>query len=299
MDDDNVSTDIEIVIGGAGADTLGGSEANDTLIGGSGDDAIDGNGGDDMLIGGFGGDDLDGGTGNDTLQAGAGDDSLSGEDGSDRLLGETGTDSFDGGDDADAIVSRDGTREDVSCGDGVDSADADAFDNLDDDCEKQSGFVAGAAISISARSLKMTRDGLVTIHVVCVRTPKDCDGHLTVTAPDNKRLRKKTLGGEDFSVSSGDSDDVEITLSKAARRAVISGKRLPVRVRSTVANTPDVSQTVTIKAPKAEEEGQEAFGQDDADRRLRPDLVPSPTSKPTPETAGSPVQKTGPGGTGN
>lgn len=64
---DNVKTDIEIAIGGAGADTLSGSPNADELHGGPQDDVISGAGGDDVLIGDSGNDTLNGEGGNDTF----------------------------------------------------------------------------------------------------------------------------------------------------------------------------------------------------------------------------------------
>jgi Ca2+-binding RTX toxin-like protein len=85
---DNVSTDIEIVIGGAGNDLIVGSMRNDTLIGGQGNDT---------LIGGDGNDLLAGGAGTDLLQGGGGDDVLLGIDGA-------ASDTLDGGDGVDAVA---------------------------------------------------------------------------------------------------------------------------------------------------------------------------------------------------
>jgi Ca2+-binding RTX toxin-like protein len=72
---DNVHSDVEIVIGGAGNDEitgnrfnniLSGGGGNDLLFGGYGRDVLNGNAGKDRLIGGGGGDLLLGGSGNDT-----------------------------------------------------------------------------------------------------------------------------------------------------------------------------------------------------------------------------------------
>ena len=53
---DNVQTNVENVLGGAGADTLGGSAAGNTLDGGAGEDYSDGGAGSDTLVGGDAGD---------------------------------------------------------------------------------------------------------------------------------------------------------------------------------------------------------------------------------------------------
>ncbi len=83
---------IENALGGAGGDTLIGSETANTLDGGAGADVLRGNGGDDHLTGGAGNDTLDGGSGNDTLAGG--------ED-NDTLIGGAGNDTLDGGDGSD------------------------------------------------------------------------------------------------------------------------------------------------------------------------------------------------------
>jgi Ca2+-binding RTX toxin-like protein len=64
------------ITGGAGDDTLAGSNAADTLGGGSGADSLTGNGGADTLLG------------------GAGDDAITGGDGADSQTGGAGTDTF-------------------------------------------------------------------------------------------------------------------------------------------------------------------------------------------------------------
>jgi Ca2+-binding RTX toxin-like protein len=60
---DNVRTDVEVVVGGQGDDTITGSPNSDTLFGGPGDDHINGGGGNDDLHGQDGYDYYDGGDG--------------------------------------------------------------------------------------------------------------------------------------------------------------------------------------------------------------------------------------------
>jgi Ca2+-binding RTX toxin-like protein len=75
---DNVESDIETVLAGAGNDTLTGSVNNDSLDGGAGNDVILGGNGNDTLIGGLGADSLVGGSGTDVFNAldGSGTDTL-------------------------------------------------------------------------------------------------------------------------------------------------------------------------------------------------------------------------------
>jgi len=92
--------------GGAGDDTLTGSDDADTILGGAGLDVIAGNNGDDTLLGGAdadmisggdGNDFIDGNDGDDTALGDAGDDSLMGSFGNDMLVGDIGNDTIDGG----------------------------------------------------------------------------------------------------------------------------------------------------------------------------------------------------------
>lgn len=69
---------VNIISGGAGADTISGGSLGDTLRGGEGNDTLYGGAGDDLLEGGDGNDTLDGGRGADILRGGAGDDILGG-----------------------------------------------------------------------------------------------------------------------------------------------------------------------------------------------------------------------------
>ena len=169
---DNVHSDIEHVVGGAGDDTIVGSPANETLDGWQGDDVLDGGAGADHLVGGAGFDavsyegrvtgvqvTLDGVAGdgepgeNDWVDAdvegaigGAGADHLTGSNRRDSLLGLGGADVIDGGreedvldggDGDDSITSREleGFSDSVVCGAGVDGVVADSLDVIASDCE--------------------------------------------------------------------------------------------------------------------------------------------------------------------
>jgi len=101
------------LLGGAGDDSLAGSDRDDVLNGGKGNDHLSGGKGLDELLGGEGADVLDGGAGNDilwgganndALHGGADDDNLGGESGNDFLNGGSGTDVLNGGDDNDYLL---------------------------------------------------------------------------------------------------------------------------------------------------------------------------------------------------
>lgn len=86
--------------GTAGADTLVGGTADDTLAGFDGNDSLTGGGGGDVMYGDEGHDTLSGGEGDDVLWGdfdSVGNDSLSGGDGDDELIGEAGDDTLSGG----------------------------------------------------------------------------------------------------------------------------------------------------------------------------------------------------------
>lgn len=76
---------------------LGGGDGNDTIAGTAGKDWLTGNGGDDVIDGGAGNDLLMGNEGDDTLRGGAGDDILYGGQGDDLLHGGAGADTLFGG----------------------------------------------------------------------------------------------------------------------------------------------------------------------------------------------------------
>ena len=82
---DNVDSDVENITGGAGKDTLTGSNAANTILGGGGSDTIFGQGGSNTLDGGPKDDTIHGGTEGDTLIGGPEDDKLYGDDGVDTL----------------------------------------------------------------------------------------------------------------------------------------------------------------------------------------------------------------------
>jgi hypothetical protein len=83
--------------GTSGADTLTGTELDDSIFGGAGNDTLNGLGGADFLNGENGNDTLNGGAGIDFLDGWIGDDVLNGNDGDDTLLGFDGADQLFGG----------------------------------------------------------------------------------------------------------------------------------------------------------------------------------------------------------
>ncbi|PWJ20996.1 calcium-binding protein [Jannaschia seohaensis] len=80
--------------GGAEADRLRGTNADEILMGREGDDLLRGGRGDDRMRGGDGDDLASGGGGADSLHGGSGDDTLVGGGGADDLIGGAGADVF-------------------------------------------------------------------------------------------------------------------------------------------------------------------------------------------------------------
>lgn len=97
-------TEFEDFISGLdGDDTIFGDESNDIILGGNGNDILTGNSGNDEIFGEVGIDNLNGGDGNDLLDGGAGNDTLIGGNGEDNLIGGDGFDTLNGGNGNDTI----------------------------------------------------------------------------------------------------------------------------------------------------------------------------------------------------
>jgi Ca2+-binding RTX toxin-like protein len=152
---DNVKTDVEVLLGGAGDDTLTGNNGENVLSGGGGNDTLDpGRGAGDELLGGSGSDtvtyasrtmpvvaDLDGladdgeaGEGDrvdvdvESLIGGSANDRLTGSAGANVLNGGSGNDVLDGGLGADLLIGGAGTdTADYSARAAAVAADPDGF----------------------------------------------------------------------------------------------------------------------------------------------------------------------------
>jgi hypothetical protein len=153
----------EYLLGGTGDDQLDARGGFDILIGHEGDDTMDGGPGTDMadyrypgyvnlpadvtlddvandgnanendnvlrtewILGSYGADDLTGNAGANRIRGDMGNDTITGGAGADDLRGEYGDDT---------INSRDGEADEVSCGSGQDTANADEHDDVALDCE--------------------------------------------------------------------------------------------------------------------------------------------------------------------
>lgn len=127
---DNILSDIEQVSGGGGDDDITGNAADTTSYGNDGNDVIRGLGGNDRAFGHRGDDVLEGGDGNDSLWGDEQPIQPGGVyqpwGGNDTLDGGGGTDFLEAGAGHDQLYAEDGvTQEDVYCGPGTDTGDAD------------------------------------------------------------------------------------------------------------------------------------------------------------------------------
>lgn len=160
-ENDNVKTNVEVIEGGWGDDTLTvttvnaftelrGGSGNDTLngrnnnspiwevfYGEDGNDTINPAGGSDIAYGGEGGDVINGGGGSDWYYGEGGDDTIAGGSGNDTLEGGSGADGISGNDGNDTIRVQDGENDQTDCGLGTDTANADllTLDSYVNGCE--------------------------------------------------------------------------------------------------------------------------------------------------------------------
>ncbi|MGO4740156.1 calcium-binding protein [Bosea sp. 2KB_26] len=114
-----------VIAGTNGADTLNGTQGNDTILGLGGNDTINGRAGDDVIEGGNGADTLNGGDGIDRIQGGNGADTINGGEGRDFLTGDAGNDTIDGGAGDDGVLAGGDGNDTVSGGAGDDNVDGD------------------------------------------------------------------------------------------------------------------------------------------------------------------------------
>ena len=125
---DNVSTDVERLVGGQAEDMLVGSPSGDNIDGFTGADTIRGGAGPDTLDGGVDdaeSDNVAGGAGDDQVRGNAGDDALAGDEGTDVVEGGGGDDRANGGDGGDNVMGGAGTDA-VAGGAGDDTVDGSA-----------------------------------------------------------------------------------------------------------------------------------------------------------------------------
>lgn len=133
---DNISLDIERIVGGSGNDLIIGSDADNSITGRQGNDTIQG------------------GLGNDSIDGDEGNDQLAGEGGDDVLTGGVGNDTMTGGAGNDAFIANDGQADTLDGGTGSDNAIADV--SLDSFTSIESGNLPAPEISVANGATNLT-----------------------------------------------------------------------------------------------------------------------------------------------
>ncbi|HEV2813486.1 MAG TPA: calcium-binding protein, partial [Solirubrobacteraceae bacterium] len=236
---DDVGSDVELVFG-----TLG----DDTITGGPGDNAIDGSGGKDRLEGGDGDDDIRGGPGDDVIGGGAGkdelrgggdDDQIDGGPGEDLAIGQDGeSESADG---VDLIELRDGERDAAACSSGLSRVLADQHDIVDQKCALIERFTLGPPgtpppppvgpsplLRVHLKGTVVDRKGVARIRVTCAPAPVPCAGRLLLFTLHKRKLTR--LGRVVFAVPAGTTRVVRVKLSKLGRRLVRARRSVRTQV---------------------------------------------------------------------
>ncbi len=231
---DNIGTDVMGVGGGHGADTMTGNGGRNVFGGGEGDDVLAGAGGDDHLVGGSGADKLTGGDGQDLLGGEDGDDMLDGGAGVDRYYGDSVSAciAYSCPSGRDDIRARDGEREEINCGPGTDTLEADAVDviydsvTLVDQCEGHLGTPAGSSgtSGFAVAGAKADRRGRIVI-----RFTAPGPGKASVRASArHPRSRRIAVGSASRGISAAGKATLTLTPSRAAKRELRMRGRLTV-----------------------------------------------------------------------
>jgi RTX calcium-binding nonapeptide repeat (4 copies) len=235
--------------GGLGEDTVSyqGAQApvSADLDGADGDDGAAGEkdeiGADvENLVGSLFGDTLVGNVRSNSIRGGGGNDLIEGLAGNDQLFGEAGEDT---------LLSTDGAADDVNCGVGTDSADADADDALVG-CERnqaqgggqtgdgqdggagQTGGSGRSRPGIGPARVRLTSRGVARLRVTCpADVAQSCRGRLTLRRKLAGRVRM--IGSRRFRVAAGRRAVVRIRVSELLlRRLTHSGMRVRVTART-------------------------------------------------------------------
>jgi len=238
---DNIGTDVMAIGGGHGADTMTGNAGRNVFGGGEGDDVLDGAGGDDHLVGGPGADRLTGGPGQDLLGGEDGDDILDGGADVDRYYGDSVSAciAYSCPSGRDDIRARDGLREEINCGPGTDTLQADDTDviydsvSLVDQCEGHLGTPAGpsgaAGGSAGGAVFRVAGAKLDGRGRIVVRFTAPGPGRATVRASARlSRSRGIAVGAASRRISRAGEAKLTVTPSRAAKRALRSRGRLAV-----------------------------------------------------------------------
>jgi len=230
------------------------SDQPSSFSGGDGDDFLKASDGADRFDGGPGADTIDGGFNHDTIIGGPGPDTLYG----DHPTGECGIYWCKLPAGNDTIDARDGERDNVTCGAGTDSVEADPIDVVANDCEHVTGRAASGAGSSGGGSAASGGGGgaaagaiSVTVRPAKLRTALAKGLRLRVDVPSAGRLRatatvkRRTVARATRSTAAG-RQTVTLKFTASAKRKLRRARRvqLTVTVRHSGGT---VSKKVTLR----------------------------------------------------
>lgn len=264
---DNIHSDLEIVVGSPGDDTITGTAAPDNIDGHWGADTIRGGGGNDRIDGNSDNDVLFGQDGDDEIYGGSGNDQVTGDGGVDNLFGDYTSCCLSNGNDN--IFAADGVADAINCGGGADTLAADQLDVVGGDgnqvCESVTRTTVappttqppvppppGASTALTFKAGvagRPTRSKGVKVATTCSTT---CVGAAGVAI--SKKLAKKyglgkktLIGLAKGGSATGGAFTVKVKIKAKARTKLAKAGTIPAIVVVVVANAAGVQQSRSIK----------------------------------------------------
>jgi hypothetical protein len=243
---------------------VGNDNAN-ALQGLSGADTLEGGGGNDTLKGDYGPDTVNGGAGDDSVSGGEGDDKVDGGTGSDSIFGDLTTCCSAFGNDQ--ITSNDGTRDQVDCGPGGDTVNADSLDIVASDglsvCENVTRAPGGPGggpggggsgttlLGVTGGKLKAVLSKGLKARVRCA-TACQASFQLLVSKATARKLglRSRVVGSAKSSLLAAGEKTVRIKFKKSAagRLRTLAKVKITVKARlKTASGSTSASRAITLK----------------------------------------------------
>lgn len=241
---DNVGSDIEVIHGSPGDDTIVGDEARNELDGREGNDTVSGRGGDDLVTGYNGNDRLYGEAGADTVYGYSDDDTVDGGPGRDQIDGDAPPGLITVRVGNDTLLAADGELDGVRCGLGADIATVDAGD-VTDGCEQldvrgtgsssgANGGGGGAGPGVAAWSVEtIGRLRLRTALRKGIRLKLQCAGRCRVTI--SLTYRRRVVARGRHALPRAGSKTVQLKFTRQGRKRLrrVKSARLVLRVTVT------------------------------------------------------------------
>ena len=229
--------------------TFVGSEGPDDVLVESTTSSVKGLGGNDRLRGYDGADTIEGGEGDDFLEGGFGPDVITGGGGTDSFMGDSTERDLLVATGNDQIFARDGISEQVNCGIGADTAEADGSDVVDSTCENVigRGFGSKTRVAIGKGTLAGGTLKIVIANDNAFAVTGTISGATTKAVAAAKK-RKLKLKAKSFSVGANAKKTVKLKLSPALKRLLKRQRKLSLRLSIKVKDPAGVTRTVSRKA---------------------------------------------------